>query len=139
MPRLLLASLLVALSQSTPQYGVDCSFPVQYPNIRCDHEFADNRTEFYERYMQGCRDHFGKKAKACDSYESDRLEMSLYQPQSMVNYSSTGFKKIKAPAAVYDLIKSHWELNKHQLDIKMANNDTENWGVGNIYTVSPKS
>ena len=50
----------------------------------------------------------------------------IRQPQSMVNYTSTGFKKIKAPKKVFDLLKTHWEMNKHLAKAEV-------WSVGNVY------
>jgi prolyl 4-hydroxylase len=76
--------------------------------------------------MQGCRDKYGAKGHRCDQTEQDRIDMSLRQPQSMVNYTETGFKKIKAPKELRDLLTAHWERNKD-------NGVSENWGVGNIY------
>jgi len=48
----------------------------------------------------------------------------LTNPQ---NYTSTGFKKIKAPKPLWDLINDYWQQNK---DKKVA----EEWGIGEIYT-----
>jgi hypothetical protein len=59
--------------------------------------------------------------------ENDRVQMSLRQPQSMQNYTEAGFKKIRAPEAVYKLIKQFWDTN-HDKQKK------ENWGVANTYT-----
>jgi hypothetical protein len=42
------------------------------------------------------------------------------------NYTSTGFKKIKAPSAVMELLNKHWEANK-QARVK------ERWSTGNMY------
>lgn len=122
-------------------YGVDCSFPIQHEELTCTEL---DRKQFYEEYMQGCRDSLGpKKEHACDVTEDDRIEMSLLQPQSMVvsqsteefvqrtnsrsvsrisastqNYTSTGFKKIKAPKEVMDLLYGHWEANKNSKEIE---------------------
>ena len=76
--------------------------------------------------MEGCRKFYGKKAARCDTTENDRIEMSKRQPMSMLNYTDTGFKKIKAPKAVMDLLTAHWEKNK-------ANMKKENWAAGNVY------
>lgn len=58
--------------------------------------------------------------------------MSLQQPQSMVNYTDTGFKKIRAPQRVIDLLNKHWELNKDK-------KEQEVWFTGNIYVNHWKS
>lgn len=51
----------------------------------------------------------------------------------MVNYTSTGFKKIRAPKRVMDMLSSYWKANKDNMK-------QEQWPVGNIYVnhwVSP--
>jgi prolyl 4-hydroxylase len=60
---------------------------------------------------------------------------SLRQPQSMQNYTEVGFKKIRAPPELFNLISDFWEKNKDKAK-------PEQWGVGNTYTnnwVSPTS
>lgn len=107
-------------------YGVDCSFPVHSKEFRCDHPFADDRKQAYEDFMQGCREHYAKKGNRCDSTEEDRIRMSIRQPQSMVNYTETGFKKLRAPAEVMELLYAHYERNK-------ADQKEEVWPAGNVY------
>lgn len=133
-------------------YGVDCSFPIHSFELNCGDLLGD-RNAVYEEYMQGCRDKWGDKgARRCDQNEADRIEMSRRQPQSMVvscifgarddlvtkcpakrsalhfqNFTSTGFKKIKAPKPLWDLINNYWQKNK---DKKVK----EEWGMGNVYT-----
>jgi hypothetical protein len=63
-------------------YGADVSFPIHYDSLKQGP--LGNRIEFYEHYMNGCRKFYKEKSERCDSYEKDRLEMSLRQPQSMV-------------------------------------------------------
>ena len=109
-------------NQGTP-YGVDCTFPIHYKNLRCGDILGDRKT-IYEDYMQGCYDAFGKDI--CDDYEDDRIAMSLRQPAGMVNYTSTGFKKIRAPEKLYKILKDYWDRNNH---LKKQ----EVWGRGNIY------
>lgn len=88
------------------EYGVDVSFPIQnarvsenYPWLEHNTDLSKpipkehhgrpiqplgNRQQFYEDFMQGCRDYYGKNGKSCDITEADRVAMSLRQPQSMV-------------------------------------------------------
>lgn len=107
-------------------YGVDCSFPVHSKELRCGDRLGD-RMKVYQDFMQGCRDYYGKsKGVRCDTTEDDRIEMSVRQPQSMVNYTSTGFKKIRAPKEVMEVLTRHWEQNKDNMK-------KEVWPIGNIY------
>jgi hypothetical protein len=131
------------------EYGVDVSFPIHhgkistnYPwlphNIDPQHqtprEYQDmpaqplgDRETFYDDFLKSCVKHFGKRGQRCISSENDRVAMSLRQPQSMQNYTATGFTKIKAPEHVWKLIKQFWDANKHK-------QNNENWGAGNTYT-----
>ena len=53
--------------------------------------------------------------------------MSLRQPQSMLNYTDTGFKKIRAPERLRKLLTDYWETNKDK-------KKQEVWSAGNTYT-----
>jgi prolyl 4-hydroxylase len=122
---LVLACLVVQSQCAEEDYGVDCSWPITSTNFRCGDRLGD-RKKVYEDFMNGCREHYGKKGDRCDTVEQDRLEMSLRQPQSMVNYTSTGYKKIKAPKEVMELLIKHWERNKDK-------KKPEQWFLGNTY------
>ena len=50
----------------------------------------------------------------------------------MLNYTDTGFKKIRAPKEVMELLYQHWEANKE-------NTEQEVWTTGNIYVNHWKS
>jgi prolyl 4-hydroxylase len=73
--------------------------------------------------MNGCR---AKDGFRCDDFESDRIKMNIGQPKSMVNYTDTGFKKIRAPKALYDLLRNHWDTNRENMK-------EEVWAKGNSY------
>ena len=77
--------------------------------------------------MEGCYNHYSKRN--CVEEETTRLEMNERQPQSMVNMTSTGYRKTKAPASLLKLLTEFWEANKEEKEI-------EEWGTGSIYTVS---
>jgi prolyl 4-hydroxylase len=131
------------------EYGVDVSFPIHHQRISTNYDWLPhnidttkqtpraykdmvpqplgNREEFYNNFLDSCVKHFGKKGKRCIANESERISMSLRQPQSMQNYTEVGFKKIRAPPEVYNLIKEFWDKNKDKSKV-------ENWGVGNTYT-----
>jgi hypothetical protein len=107
-------------------YGVDVSFPIHHHWTESSTPLNDERKVVYENFMDGCRKKYGSRGKLCDETENDRIAMSLRQPQSMVNYTSTGFKKIRAPEALRKLLIAHWERNKD-------NKQDEKWNAGNIY------
>lgn len=132
------------------EYGVDVSFPMHRSKVSTNYPWLPHNVDpennptpdeykgmplqplgnvqkFYDDYVQGCRDKYGKHGHLCDSTESDRVEMSLRQPASMTNYTDIGFKKIKCPEKVWKLLLNFWEKNK---DKKVS----ENWNKGNTYT-----
>jgi prolyl 4-hydroxylase len=80
----------------------------------------------YETYMEGCRQKYGNQGFRCDVTEEDRIAMSVRQPQSMINYTNTGFMKIRAPKNVYDLLLNYWKANR-------IKEQPESWGPGNVY------
>jgi prolyl 4-hydroxylase len=86
-----------------------------------------DRQRFYDDFINGCVKANGIQGGRCRSTEADRFEMSLRQPQSMQNYTKVGFKKIKAPEALFKLIQNFWHANKEKAT-------EEQWGVGNTYT-----
>lgn len=76
--------------QEDEGYGVDVSFPIHHHWTDSSTPLNEERKHIYEDFMDGCRKTFGKKGDRCDQTEQDRIEMSLRQPQSMKNYTSTG-------------------------------------------------
>ena len=86
---------------------------------------GDRQTEFQD-YINGCVDYYEDKGNRCRTNEEDRIVMSLRQPKSMVNYTETGFAKIRAPTKVFELLKEFWEKNKD-------NEHEEEWPTGNVY------
>ena len=87
-----------------------------------------DRQSIYDEFIDSCRKAFpGRKGDRCLSTEADRVEMTLRQPQSMQNYTDIGFKKIRAPKELFNLISKFWEMNKDK-------GKPEVWGAGNTYT-----
>jgi prolyl 4-hydroxylase len=132
-----------------PSYGVDVSFPVHHITFAQDQPLGD-RQKLYDDFMAGCRRHYSGNSQACDVTEEDRVEMSVRQPASMQvrvnclyrrrrhdpcpdcfllplqNYTSTGFKKVQAPANVFDLLSSYWNTHYDR-------REQEKWFSGSTY------
>lgn len=109
-------------------YGVDVSFPIHSQNVApIEENPLGNRAAAYEEFIKGCRKYYGRKSARCDQTEKDRIAMSLRQPQSMQNYTDTGFLKIRAPEKLRKLLTDYWEANKHNMK-------KESWPAGNTYT-----
>lgn len=138
--------------EDAPIYGVDVSWPMHHPGVSTNYPWLlhnskpgllspdrykdmvlqplGNVQERYERYMNGCYEYYEKtrgKGIRCNETEESRLAMSMRQPQSMRNYTKEGFKKIRAPDHVFNLLKEFWDKNKDK-------KKPERWSIGNIYT-----
>ena len=123
---LVLSNTILVLSQQHEIYGTQCSFAITGPNLdACDPELLDQRQSFYDEYMEGCYRNANKDV--CDENEKDRLAMNARQPQSMVNMTSTGYLKLKAPDSLIHLLTEFWETNKHHKEV-------EEWNHGNVFT-----
>ena len=59
--------------------------------------------------------------------EEQRIDQCFDQPQRQHNYTELGFKKMKVPDNVWELVSQFWQANKD----KPSN---ENWPRGNTYT-----
>lgn len=133
------------------EYGVDISAPMHNMKVSNNYawlphnvdpennptppEYKDmpiqwlgNVQERYDKTMAGCSIKYPKPKRVCQITEEDRVAMSLRQPQAMQNYTEMGFKKIKTPPEVWNLIKTFWEKNKDQSQVQ-----NENWPKGNTY------
>lgn len=116
-PRAIPSSLLrlcvvaILVRQVTP-YGLDCSFPIVNRTLHgCDSGLVEqHRQALYREYMDGCYTRHG--AFWCDSAEDQRMDMNWRQPQSMVNLTSTGYQKVRAPDALMKILTDFWETNK---------------------------
>lgn len=86
-----------------------------------------DKQAFYDNMIQGCVDFYGEKGSRCLDNEKERVRMSLRQPKSMVNYTTLGYTKIRAPDHVFKLVREFWERNKDEQRV-------EQWPPGNTYT-----
>lgn len=87
----------------------------------------------YQNFVQGCVDFYnvrkdGKpKGDRCRSNEKERVRMTRRQPQSVYNYTTMGFTKMRAPDHVFRLLRDFWDKNR-------GRETPEPWIPGNIYT-----
>ena len=137
--------LFLLLSQSelptkvlSEDYGVDVSFPMHRHKIDNSANLLPDRQAIYDEYLEGCRQKYPKPKGICEDSEDGRIDMSLDQPKSMQNYTDIGYKKIKTPPKVWELLRDFWEKNNPTDNIHQAK--PENWSKGNSYVnhwVSP--
>jgi hypothetical protein len=109
----------VDLTKDPPEYGVDCSYPIQHAinKKECPYWYVQ-----YQKLMQGCYKAYSQAE--CDANEADRLRMNLAQPKTQHNYTEIGFKHTKTPKAAWDLIMRFY--NEHKTEGKL-----EKWYRGN--------
>lgn len=141
--------ILAVAEDEHVEYGADISWPSQHVEVSTNYAWLEHNMDhskpvpakykdmalqplgdkqgFYKDFLDGCINHYGKKGSRCTQTELDRVEMTLRQPQSMQNYTKVGYKKIKCPPEVWNLVKSFWDANKHKAS-------EEKWGIGNTYT-----
>ena len=121
-------------------YGLDVSWPIHHPSVRPrlslgvggkqqeDDPDLGDRQSVYDAYVNGCRVHYGAaKGSACDTTERDRVRLNKSQPASMQNYTSLGFKKVRAPQMLYDSLLDFWDKHGGTKQVD------EVWPSGNTY------
>lgn len=138
------------------EYGTDISYPMHYNTVSKNYPWlahnvdpGNNPTppEFegvpvnhlgdmqspYETFMSQCREANRNPKRPpvdrsrCDESEAGRIRMNLMQPQSMINYTSFGVKKVRAPGKLMTLLTKFWEDNRNLAY-------PEDWAEGNTYT-----
>jgi hypothetical protein len=115
--------------QEEETYGIDVSFPIQNSLVgRKEFNPLGDRQDVYVHHLEACRKAYSEDPSKCDSYEYGRMVMNRRQPQSMKNLTDVGFKKVRAPVRLKELIDDFWNANSQEEKQK-----TENWGVGNTY------
>jgi prolyl 4-hydroxylase len=68
--------------------------------------------DLYREFLTDCARLAGPRH--CTDQENWRLQMNMYQPRSMVNYTSTGFMKQRVPPALFQQILTFWEINRDE-------------------------
>ena len=139
-----------AYEEAAVTYGLDVSFPIHTsvstnypglphnvdPSLPVPGRYKDeplqvlgNRQQAYLNHLNGCRAEAGERPYLCDNFEYERLRMNERQPQSIINMTDVGFKKVRAPPHLTELVTAFWQDNKD----KSNNIVEENWGPGNSY------
>jgi len=121
---------LLCLASTTADYGLDYSFPITDWKVKEDGPFVGKQA-MYDKYLLGCRENNppkfeGDASDLCAVYEFDRLAMNKDQPKSMVNFTSAGYAKIKAPKEAVKLLTEFWNEHKNE-------QQPEDWDSPNTY------
>ncbi|KAL7552907.1 hypothetical protein ACHAWF_016170 [Thalassiosira exigua] len=76
-----------------------------------------NRQEYYDRFVKHWKENEEKEeeggAKTVDEVEEDRLRKNLLQPSISVNFTATGYKKVRAPSRMMELLTNFLKKNYH--------------------------
>lgn len=129
---LILVALVLSEHLPPINYGTDCSFP-HFRKVSSCGTLLGNRSSVYFEYMEGCRQRYGD---ACDDFEEARLRKNKRKPQSMFNYTSTGFQKSRAPQLVSNLLQRHWQTHKAEEETWRRGDTRANHWVAPTYMVS---
>jgi prolyl 4-hydroxylase len=84
---------------------------------------SSRQRDLYDAFMVGCEraaaavgraDVAADHDETCLRQENWRMQRNMYQPRSVVNYTETGFLKVKAPEALFRELVAFWETNKNE-------------------------
>ncbi|GKY97510.1 hypothetical protein MPSEU_000709200 [Mayamaea pseudoterrestris] len=86
-------------------------------------------TPTYQTFMKSCARVASQQY--CASQERWRMQMNMYQTQSVYNYTETGFTKTRAPNDLFQLVRSFFDRNKHESSVEWSELTTfhNNWEV----------
>ena len=109
-----LAAFLLSVTanmEDSPYYNAwdDASWAVKSNNVSSQLGDISSR---YKKFIEDCNLAVGSFAKQCERDDEYRLRMNRDQPSSVYNYTKVGFKKIKAPKELYDMIYDFYTKNK---------------------------
>lgn len=68
--------------------------------------------DLYNTFLHECAQLIG--SQYCQDQEYWRMQMNMYQPRSMVNYSSTGFMKTRVPDRLFHKLHNFWQENRNE-------------------------
>lgn len=71
---------------------------------------SDAQQKRYNSFVQEC----SLLNHRCLHDDYQRMRMNKFQPGSVVNYTKEGFKKIRAPKQLYDILKDFWDKNRNR-------------------------
>jgi prolyl 4-hydroxylase len=123
---------------SPPQYGADISIPVHHLRVSTNYPWLPHNVDpennptpeqykdmpiqplgdkqsFYDQFMQRWRESLieeGADPEYADNEEYERILGNLEQPAIVVNFTSTGYTKIRAPEELRTMLTKFWEDNK---------------------------
>lgn len=92
----------------------DASWAITSHNLSSSIVNSDKQAT-YDAFIAECVEH----DESCERDNNHRIRMNVLQPRSVINFTSTGFQKIRAPEPLFKLLKQFWDLNRHRAYIEM--------------------
>lgn len=77
---------------------------------------SPEKQALYDDHIQGCRKAAGPELADVFCYvdEFHRMQLNMFGPRSMRNYTSVGFAKLPVPRDLWDAIHTFWQNNRNQ-------------------------
>jgi prolyl 4-hydroxylase len=112
-----------AESQNEGSYDcfADFSWAIRTPQLS-----NPDRQAVYDEFITNCHEAAGDTAhQECVVGEAARLQLNTFQPQSVYNFTSTGFTKRRVPDELRTLLQGFWDRN--------SENGVVEWGRATPY------
>lgn len=120
-------NIVIADNASDNQYTCwdDMSWAINTPEVS---EKLGQR-ETYHKFLRDCEQTAG--THYCERQENWRMQMNMYQPRSVYNYTESGYFKMRAPDHILNLINDFWTRNRNEGVLEWADATTyhNNWAV----------
>ncbi|KAL3810428.1 hypothetical protein ACHAXA_005636 [Cyclostephanos tholiformis] len=135
---------VVAESSSSSEFSSVATCHSPGDDVAPDHRGAPHRPAFpvyhrhnrrpsslYGEYMDGCRGKYDSMVhRGCDSSEYERMDMNARQPPGMINYTTLGYGKVRAPPEMMVQLERFWNGRDATGVMRMPD---EIWPPGNSY------
>jgi hypothetical protein len=120
-----LANSQDVLNNNTASYTFSDSASWAITSSKLSTLLGEDKQVLYDNYIKGCSEAAKSSANtmgmSCRRDEQYRMEMIRFQPQSVRNFTTAGYKKIRAPPELFKLIQSFYNQNKGRDEIEWAN------------------
>ena len=136
-----LAAMILVVSTRTNAeedngYGVDVSFPIHHNFIGQNLHISDTlrifgprKLELYNEYINGCKEKYAPLGKSheCTHNENERIRLNSNQPGQMTNHTEVGFKKIRVPDELWNVLQKFWAETMDEAGGDIKKLEEEHW------------
>ncbi len=94
---------------------------------------TDDKQAIYDDYITQCnqaavddqeRNNHARNTRFCSFNDEFRIRMNREQPSSVYNYTQSGYKKIKTPPQLFQIIQEFYHANKHKASVEWSTINT---------------